>query len=126
MQAPVRRLLPAAVDLNITKPRNIMNQMDKEFEEIENMNIIACPSVTSTNRKKKRNSTNTTKNIPPLPSVINSTGTENFVIYDDSTDKRTEKPVETPNALKPRKNNIRNTAKSSIPISTRMTRSKRT
>ena len=124
MQAPVRRLLPAAIDPNITIPRNIMNQMDNEFEEVENMNIIEFSSVTNSNRKKNSNNTKTTKCITPLISVINTTGRDNFVIYEDSTNRNTEEPVKTPNAQKPRQNTKKNTTK--IPISTRMTRSKRT
>jgi hypothetical protein len=74
----------------------------------------------------------TTKCIPPLISVIDTTRSENFVIHEDSIDRNSEEPVKTPNALKPRKNIKRNTAISSIPIpkhvtgSTRTTRSKRT
>lgn len=132
MQAPVRRLLPAPVDLNSTKPRNIMNQMNNEFEEFGNMNNVEFSGVISSNRKKKSNTTMTTKCIPPLISVIDTTRSENFVIYEDSIDRNSEEPVKTPNALKPRKNIKRNTAISSIPIpkhvtgSTRTTRSKRT
>ena len=119
MQAPARRILPGPLDRNITKPGNIM----KDFEEIENIGIVEFSNETSSNRKKISNSTKTTNCVPPPISITNSIGMEKFVIYEDSSNNVSEEPAKTQNAAKPRKNIKKNTAKSSIPVSKRMTRS---
>ena len=132
MQAPVRRLLPASIDITITKPCNIMEQMNKDFEEIENTNNIEFSTVTSSIRKRVPNNAKTAKGGLSLNSTKETARKECFVIYEDSTGGHSEGPVKTPSNLKPKKNVRRNTGKSSIPIasasscSTRITRSRRT
>ena len=132
------------MDINITKPVNIIEMMNKEFEEIENMNILEQWKASS-NTKKKEMGKN--KNISDFNSNIGSTNkisrdqkpkytnssssvvkketTDKFTIYEDKGDNspvklneqlRLETKIKGLNFHGPKKTARKNVGKSSIPV----------
>ena len=113
LQASVRRLLPAILEKQVIKPSNMIDEINKEFENIENEDLnITCKS---TINNKKQLTFNTPRNLSNK-AKLNSTGKEKFTVYEDINESSPEVKIRSMKLSTRTASSNKKKVKSSIPL----------